>query len=81
MVTPLSKYQKQRELEDAERLYARLSDPSWPGFFWITSLLYEMTVRENVGFGFIENIQDSERVEQAARASGADAMIEALPGQ
>ncbi len=42
---------------------------------------YEMTVHENIGFGFIENIQDSQRVEQAARASGAGAMIEELPDQ
>ncbi len=40
---------------------------------------YEMTVRENIGFGSIEEIQNTERVEQAARESGADSMIETLP--
>jgi len=42
---------------------------------------YEMTVRENVGFGSIEEIQNNERIEQAARGSGADIMIEKLPEQ
>jgi hypothetical protein len=36
---------KRRGLEDAERLYACLSDPSRPGFFWITSLLYNTDAR------------------------------------
>lgn len=42
---------------------------------------YEMTVGENVGFGYIEKIQEHERVERAARESGAAAMIEELPDQ
>lgn len=42
---------------------------------------YEMTVRENVGFGYIEKIQEQERIEQAARESGANIMIEELPNQ
>src|SRR5947209_554113 len=27
------------------RLHACISDPSWPGFFWITSLLYNTDAR------------------------------------
>lgn len=42
---------------------------------------YELTARENIGFGSIERIQQTERIEQAARASGADAMIAQLPEQ
>ena len=40
---------------------------------------YEMTVRENIGFGFLEKMQESQRIEQAARASGADSIIEEFP--
>lgn len=42
---------------------------------------YEMTVRENIGFGSIEEIQNTRRIEQAARESGANIIIEALSGQ
>ena len=42
---------------------------------------YEMTVRENVGFGFIEQIEQRERIEQAARESGAASMIKDFPEQ
>ncbi len=40
---------------------------------------YEMPVRENIGFGFLEKIEERERIERAARESGADAIIEELP--
>lgn len=40
---------------------------------------YEMTARENVGFGYIEEIDHTERIIQAAQESGADTIIEALP--
>lgn len=42
---------------------------------------YEMTVRENVGFGCIEEIEHTERIVQAAKESGVDTVIEALPKQ
>jgi len=42
---------------------------------------YEMIVKENVGFGYIEEIGNRERIIQAARESGADTMIEKLPDQ
>ncbi|HLZ61027.1 MAG TPA: ABC transporter ATP-binding protein [Ktedonosporobacter sp.] len=43
---------------------------------------YPMTVRENVGFGYIEEMENEERLRHAARASGAAPMIEAeLPQQ
>ena len=42
---------------------------------------YEMTVRENIGFGSIEEIQNGARIQQAARDSGVDTMIEDLPEQ
>lgn len=40
---------------------------------------YEMTARENIGFGCIEEIENTERVEQAAGESGIDALLEKLP--
>lgn len=40
---------------------------------------YEMPVRENIGFGFLEKMQESERIERAARESGADSIVEELP--
>ncbi len=43
---------------------------------------YPMTVRENVGFGYIEEIENEERLRHAAQASGAAPMIETeLPQQ
>ncbi len=40
---------------------------------------YDMTVQENIGFGYIEEIANTERIEQAARESGVDVIIEGLP--
>ena len=40
---------------------------------------YDMLVRENIGFGRIEALEDRERLEHAARKSLADAVIESLP--
>lgn len=40
---------------------------------------YDMLARENVGFGFIEEIEDRGRIERAAQESGADTLIEELP--
>jgi ATP-binding cassette subfamily B protein len=37
---------------------------------------YPMTVRENVGFGYIEDLENEERIRRAARLSGAEQMIE-----
>ena len=43
---------------------------------------YPMTVRENVGFGYIEEMENEERIHHAAQASGAAPMIETeLPQQ
>ena len=43
---------------------------------------YPMTVRENVGFGFIEDLENEERIKHAAQLSGASQMIETeLPQQ
>jgi ATP-binding cassette subfamily B protein len=43
---------------------------------------YPMTVRENVGFGYIEELENEERIHHAARLSGAEQMIETeLPQQ
>jgi len=43
---------------------------------------YPMTVRENVGFGYIEDMENEERIRHAAQASGAAPMIETeLPQQ
>ncbi len=40
---------------------------------------YDMTAQENIGFGYIEEIENTGRIEQAARESGADVMIEGWP--
>jgi len=43
---------------------------------------YPMTVRENVGFGSIEDLENEERIKRAAQLSGASQMIETeLPQQ
>jgi ATP-binding cassette subfamily B protein len=42
---------------------------------------YEMTVRENIGFGSVEEIQETSHIKQAARDSGAASLIEGLPEQ
>ncbi len=42
---------------------------------------YEMTVRENIGFGDIEESEQAERIVQAARESGVAPMIASLPEQ
>jgi ATP-binding cassette subfamily B protein len=41
---------------------------------------YEMTARENVGVGRIEDVHDTERIVAAARKSLADEVIAKLPG-
>jgi ATP-binding cassette subfamily B protein len=40
---------------------------------------YHLPVRENIGFGQIDAMGDSERIAAAARKSGADTVIEDLP--
>lgn len=40
---------------------------------------YELTVRENIGYGEVSSLEDEARILQAARRSGADAIIESLP--
>ena len=40
---------------------------------------YAFSVRENIGFGQIEELDDEAAIVAAAKRSGADAMIEALP--
>ncbi len=42
---------------------------------------YEMTARENIGFGRIEELHDEERIRVAADQSGIAPIIEGLPGQ
>jgi ATP-binding cassette subfamily B protein len=41
---------------------------------------YHLPVRENIGFGQIEALADTDRIAAAARKSGASEMIEDLPG-
>lgn len=41
--------------------------------------VYALTMRENIGFGDIENIHDTPRVEAAATRSGADQIIKRMP--
>jgi ATP-binding cassette, subfamily B, bacterial len=40
---------------------------------------YSFTARENIGFGRLEKLEDREAIREAARLSGAAAVIEALP--
>lgn len=40
---------------------------------------YQLTARENIGFGRVENVDDNARVADAARQAGADDYIEQLP--
>ncbi len=40
---------------------------------------YQFTVRENIGFGQVEDLEDSARIEEAAQRGGADEVIAKLP--
>jgi ATP-binding cassette subfamily B protein len=40
---------------------------------------YEFSVRENIGFGQVEELGNSTQIELAARKAGADSLIEKLP--
>jgi ATP-binding cassette subfamily B protein len=40
---------------------------------------YDMTARENIGFGNIDNVNDLPRIQAAARQGGADSVISPLP--
>ncbi len=42
---------------------------------------YDLSVRENIGFGDITGLEDIERIRQAAQQGGAAEMIERLPHQ
>lgn len=42
---------------------------------------YEMTARENIGFGWLEYLDQLQMIEQAAQKSGADQMIAQLPNR
>lgn len=42
-------------------------------------LRYQLTVRENIGFGRVEAMHDSDRVARAAARAGADSVIAGLP--
>ena len=41
---------------------------------------YSLTVRENIGFGRLEKLPDTEALESAARRSSAAAIVDGLPG-
>jgi ATP-binding cassette subfamily B protein len=40
---------------------------------------YQTTVRENIGFGQIEALDDTPRIEEAARRGGADEVVAGMP--
>lgn len=40
---------------------------------------YQLTARENIGFGRIESVEDTDRIRRAARQAGADDFLERLP--
>jgi ATP-binding cassette subfamily B protein len=58
---------------DPEELRARV------GVIFQDYVKYQLTARENVGFGRVEALEDEERIERAAIEAGADAVIGALP--
>lgn len=58
---------------DLQELRARI------GVIFQDYVKYQLTARENVGFGRIEALDDEERIERAAVEAGADAVIGALP--
>jgi ATP-binding cassette subfamily B protein len=49
------------------------------GIIFQDYLRYQLTVRENIGFGRVEAMQDSSRLEQAATQAGADRVVAGLP--
>lgn len=42
---------------------------------------YQLTARENIGFGDLDGMDDLARIMQAARRAGADSVIDALPSR
>jgi ATP-binding cassette subfamily B protein len=42
---------------------------------------YQLNVRENVGLGSVEHLQDEPRIERAVERGGATELVEALPGK
>ncbi len=44
-------------------------------------LQFQLSARENIGFGRIEALEDMERIREAASASGAAPVVEDLPGR
>jgi len=41
---------------------------------------YQLSVRENIGFGSLPHLDDGSRIERAAERGGADTVVQALPG-
>ncbi|HYA30061.1 MAG TPA: ABC transporter ATP-binding protein [Acidobacteriota bacterium] len=62
-----------RELEPSE-LQKRI------GVIFQDFVRYHLPVSENIGFGQIDALHDMERIIESARKSGADAVVETLPG-
>jgi ATP-binding cassette subfamily B protein len=58
---------------DPQELRARV------GVIFQDYVKYQLTARENVGFGRVEALADEERIERAAVEAGADAVIGSLP--
>lgn len=58
---------------DCEEYYRQL------GIIFQDFSRYDLTVRENIGLGWVEAIEDRERVAQAARLGGASGLIDRLP--
>lgn len=42
---------------------------------------YDLSVKENIGFGDIKNINNNQKIKEAAKLSGADAFIETFPNK
>jgi ATP-binding cassette subfamily B protein len=45
------------------------------------SVKYQFTVRENIGLGDVQHLEDRARIEKAAEKGGAAAVIDSLPGK
>lgn len=58
---------------DLKSLHARF------GVIFQDYVRYHFSVRDNIGFGQVDDMDDQARIEQAASKGGADAVVEALP--
>jgi ATP-binding cassette, subfamily B, bacterial len=74
------------EPDEGDIFYQGRNLKDWPmeeihrriGVIFQDFVRYQLTVRENVGFGSIEDLENQERLEQAARKGGLQELLEML---